>query len=866
MITTDLTNKNKNKFKDNPTRLAMYLLWGSDYQQENQLNRVKYQGLINSEHDNLLDTALQIIDLHNRKQKGKNLTFHFQISLKTDEHLDDLQWKDVVDKHLKALGLSEHIGMYVVHKDTDCEHCHVVVSKVNPNTMKINTLSYSHKKMMDLDVKLEKKYNLALVNHGIGTEDNKTRTENVSENIESHTGQQSLYSYIDDIRIELLACKSWNEFHQICKENNLTVKKSGRGLVFKTPDPDNKDKLIYIKGSAFSKKGGSLSLKNLEDILGLYEPFDENSKITVKRRYSAEPVSFSENKEVTLNNSQINAVFNEFKELSAENNHNRALLKDELKRLRTAQRYQLKKLYKEHTGKLTKISEIYRGLELNQRLEQQEKEYKEKENNLKEHFSKLIAEVKEKLDTSKKFTFFDFLQRKELLSDIGIITEKRLMLLSRKISMTQFYDGNYAEVVPDFNDVLKGGIVKANLNFMKLAKTTSKGMNYYVPKNPKINDYIKDNGKNIFINETPNISTIRDFIKIVEVRADNNRILLHGNRNFQRTFLELSLNKNLDIQYTDQFIQRYYGERKNAERNRDRTIERFREQFTESRKRAVFRADELTRRTKQHHRPIFRVKADTVPTGEQYTQRNRGNQFSNIKQSITGDKFKHLKGIRHKKKPLSDNGGLLQNLSERSMARAQKENSMLLHDNLRNSMDLGGERELLHRMRWEIYPTSTGIKDIKKNFMSNQKEQIDMYSVESTLHTTVDDTTDVKDISDEQQNISDGLYKFLEERNSKHALGLKDVLEHQLFNGQIGKFIFRGIRNIDNKQYVLLNQNEITYIREIKKEYELKRLKQTKINSEIEINTNNQIVNRNKNKYQKQDEQQRQENSESNSR
>lgn len=872
MITTDLTNKNKKKFKDNPTRLAMYLLWGADYEQDNQLNRVKYQGLINSDNEDLIDTSLQMIDLHNKKQKDNNLTLHLQVSLRPNEHLNDIQWKEIVDAHLKALGLEEHIGMYVVHKDTDNEHCHIAVSRVNPNTKKINRLSYSHKKLLVLDDSLEEKFKLQKDNHG--NIENKTRTENVSDNIETHTGQQSLYSYIDNIRERLLNCESWKEFHTLCKENNLTVKKSGRGLVFETDNPNKPEEKIYIKGSAFSRTEGSLSLANLEKKLGLYEPItiDELDKIPVKKKYEAEPVSFAQNNEVQISNEQIQSLFNEFRQAQAKNNENIKLLREEKKRLKAGERYKLNKLKKEHLNNIKTLENMYSGQILENRIKQEENEYAQKVNDLKEYVKTQIDDLQKKLDTSKKFNFLDYLKDKTEITNIEGISDKRLLLLSKKTSMTQYVSVNYAEIQKRERQELnkmdyKGGLVKTSLNYMKLGKTTSKGQNYYVPNNPKIADFIKDTGRNVFINDYPNMNTMRDFIKIIEVQAQDNPVKLHGNSEFQRIFMEMTLEKNLKLTFTDNNVQKQYGDRLNEQRRNDRNIRElgeFRRNYTGQRNSARFRGNTFGKSRKQS-RPIFRIKADKANTVEQYsTIRTSTNRITNFKQNLSRNKLGQ-KRKRSQEKQVSNVGSMLQNMSERSMAGAQEKDTVLLHNNLGNSVDLGRQRGQIPRVRWSLHreSESTELKDIKSVFNENNKKE-DIYSVKNiNIKEYTDEIPSEIETDNSSSELSEAVKNFLDERNSKHALGIKDVLEHQIINTQTGRFIYKGLRNIDKEKYVLLQQDNIIYLKKLTKEYEEKRLKQTKLGSEITINSKGQIINKNINKNKEKAKQQIEENSQS---
>ena len=159
MITVDKTNnKGFSSSADNPKRLAQYLLYGDDHKKENILHRVLCSGAINCASSDLEDAASLIAQLNYRykqtataRSKNKLRTHHIIISLNAGEHLSAEQWYEVAESHLKALKLEEHLAFWAVHKDTDNEHLHLVFSDVNPQNLKINDLSKSHKKWLALD-------------------------------------------------------------------------------------------------------------------------------------------------------------------------------------------------------------------------------------------------------------------------------------------------------------------------------------------------------------------------------------------------------------------------------------------------------------------------------------------------------------------------------------------------------------------------------------------------------------------------------------------------------------------------------------------------------------------------------------------
>ncbi len=58
--------------------------------------------------------------------------YHCGLSAPPGVHLERGQWERAADQLLAGLGLSGHAAVIVAHRDTDCEHVHLVVNRVGP--------------------------------------------------------------------------------------------------------------------------------------------------------------------------------------------------------------------------------------------------------------------------------------------------------------------------------------------------------------------------------------------------------------------------------------------------------------------------------------------------------------------------------------------------------------------------------------------------------------------------------------------------------------------------------------------------------------------------------------------------------------
>lgn len=64
--------------------------------------------------------------------------YHCGLSLPEGARLTREQWERAADRLLAGLGLSGHQAVFVAHRDSKCEHLHIVVNRVGPDTLAWN--------------------------------------------------------------------------------------------------------------------------------------------------------------------------------------------------------------------------------------------------------------------------------------------------------------------------------------------------------------------------------------------------------------------------------------------------------------------------------------------------------------------------------------------------------------------------------------------------------------------------------------------------------------------------------------------------------------------------------------------------------
>lgn len=856
MITVDKTNnKGFSSSADNPKRLAQYLLYGDDYKRENILHRVLCSGAINCASSDLEDAASLIAQLNNRykqtataRSKNKIRTHHIIISLNAGEHLSAEQWYEVAESHLKALNLEEHLAFWAVHKDTDNEHLHLVFSDVNPKNLKINALSQNYQKWRNLDARLEDKFSLKEDNH---ENTHKMTGENLSDDLEAKTGQQSLFTYIKNFKPLLDQAKSWDEFHEICLKHNIKCVKLGRGIAFETDDPENPNKKIYIKGSAFNKWGElKLSLSDLEKRLGTFIPFNENLDIQPISKYEAEPVNFENDDflKYAEYGTSLNEAFDEYKRAKIKENENLHKLEELKEELEYQYKYLKKQEKKKYLQKNKSIKKaFYNNISmLEEKLEQAEAEYKSKLDTLYTSY----IHLKERIENSPVATrmpenFLSYLK-------IGIKTKaiqnrNLILLLSRKESRKQFHQ-NYLEF-PRIRVNMSQGITQNLLNIksekqalansaLELHKITGKGQLIFKGKGKFQGDFIKDDGSKLMLNDLPSTKTIATSISICKKSiTKGDKVKCHGTNDFQRRFLELSLIQNLNISLSNQELNQEY-ELRRQERERHRSERERLRVFTKLRrtKQSKYVGRSIRRNGKQFgagRRAFyrFRVESENYNDSIQNTTSPSSNR-DHLTNADTGSIKQFGKTTRQESS--------MRDLSKLHLAEDQNRTSMLLPTDQRDSLGKQPQRELLPGMRWQVSDEKRrGVENVKSE-KTNFIEKDNFNSLSNFLQ-DIDKKLN-SNISEENKELK----HYIEERNDKYLQGYRDVLPHEIYQSQKGLFIYKGLRKLDKKFYALLEREQIVYLKELEDEkYALERLKTTKNGTEISINEKGMIINKN---------------------
>ena len=517
----------KNPHKENLDRLVDYQLHGRDGMSPTE--RVLYQGTLNCISDDPFDAKLEISQVASRNKRARKTedVAHLIISLRPGEKLSEEQWLDCAQEILSSLGMSEHQAFFYVHRDTDQEHMHLCINKINPHDFTKNSLSNEYRKLMRAAEHLEKRYALSEVEHGIKN----TKAEKLAKEFEKVTGQQSFLSYLRNFMDEMLRADTWQELHKICAEHGVSLKKVGRGLLFSALD---QEKEYLAKASSVDRQ---LSYSKLSQRFGDFVPFD-GSMISSKEHYEATPVGYNANQD------RIEEIYKKYRELQ---NHNRIMRRDLLaeEKLRFQEAKQ-------------RINEIIRKARNNARFEfrqdlaklQKERGRLERirKNRLNEEYIRHRNKEKEIKKKFRTMNFQDFLRHYDDLKD-----PLRDILLSRDAAGLQ--DG-LNKITGASSRIEEEMIVE--MRFFSFRKRTTKGQDIFTSALSR-GDLIRDDGFKIILNNKPSLITVSDALILAKNRfTDHSPLEIAGSLNFQKQCAIIAAQEKINIRLENVKAQAYF--------------------------------------------------------------------------------------------------------------------------------------------------------------------------------------------------------------------------------------------------------------------------------------------------------------------
>ena len=171
--------------------------------------------------------ATDMLQVMNKNERVKSAKYaHYVLSLEEGQTLSHDEWKEYLSKTLKSLGLEEHQAYAVMHCDTDNQHVHLVVNKINPNSLNVAQLAYEKLNLKKLRTEINEELDLKFT-QSQSKELLKTKTFN---------SNLSFTSYVSQLKDHLFKANSWQEFFKVLQDNGVTYSQHGNGYVFQSLD------------------------------------------------------------------------------------------------------------------------------------------------------------------------------------------------------------------------------------------------------------------------------------------------------------------------------------------------------------------------------------------------------------------------------------------------------------------------------------------------------------------------------------------------------------------------------------------------------------------------------------------------------
>ena len=225
-------------------------------------------------------------------RSASNKTYHLMVSFHPEDEakLTPKTLMEMEKALAEALGFSEHQRHCGYHVNTANPHLHISYNMIHPRTFNRHSPHYDYPKLHRVCRILEQKYGLT-VDPGMESdisEQKETTPSAKVKTVESQTGQESLFSYVQRQKPVLMAgletATAWPELQAVFLKYGLILKLSGNGLAIK----DRYGK-YSIKTSSLDR---IFTKSKLETRFGPFQEPSPDLLRTVKTddRYSAAPL------------------------------------------------------------------------------------------------------------------------------------------------------------------------------------------------------------------------------------------------------------------------------------------------------------------------------------------------------------------------------------------------------------------------------------------------------------------------------------------------------------------------------------------------------------------------------------------------
>lgn len=296
MIVKKIPNPKKSKHKvERVTSLIEYI---SNPGEENVSEKCVLYGSKNFIGDTPDSHILEMSALANDCRRSKDPIVHYVLSWRKGEKPSHAQVHEAAEMFAAGLGMQNHQYVYALHSDTEIDHLHFIVNRVDPITERATEINNgwdieaAHSILFEIEQKQGWKPTKNAVyrvedgkkvrgnaRENRGKNDTPALPPNIVKN-ENLTGERSALRRAQEIAPGVIdKATSWTVLHAALAAKGMRYKKSGSGAKIFFND-------VELKASSVNRK---LSLKTLEKSLGAYEAAAPGLSVEKQERKPLKP-------------------------------------------------------------------------------------------------------------------------------------------------------------------------------------------------------------------------------------------------------------------------------------------------------------------------------------------------------------------------------------------------------------------------------------------------------------------------------------------------------------------------------------------------------------------------------------------------
>lgn len=474
----------------------------------NQQNKQERVGKVSVSHchsEEPLWAVQEVLATQAKNQRAQgDKTYHLLISFAADDNPSPDALRAIEERVVASIGFSEHQRISVIHHDTDNLHIHLAINKIHPQSLNMMEPFRAYKVFAEVAMNLEKEFHLQITNH----QSRKSRSENLADDMEQHSGIESLINWMKrQCKEELEAANDWKTVHKVLAKHGMHVYVKANGFVFCDDDG------LTIKASSVSRQ---FSKYHLEKKLGEFEPLITISNTYSSNRYHYEP----------LDKKMLDSAL--YEQYQREKCHSKNRLSTKLKHLGVAKAQLIEKAkkrgrIKRGALKLMKLSKMNKKFLYQQISKTLLHDIEKIRNNYKHARYRLI-------DSHQNKTWMDWLKQKAQAGDNEALTALRYR--NRKSNSHYRLSGNNA-APGTFNSAQIDSITKEGTTIYKVDKGV-----------------IRDNGHEIKISKGGSIEVLKKAIEMAQSRYGN-CISVHGSPLFKKTVAQIVVQHQIPITFAD---------------------------------------------------------------------------------------------------------------------------------------------------------------------------------------------------------------------------------------------------------------------------------------------------------------------------